>query len=158
MREERVFVFKKDGVIETLSQEEFQKRVKTFTPSNLSVSAVERYRLFSLRVKLEGKRYSVQVQLRDEEKRIILSGEKSGAATFNNLLKLLGGATVEAILPGCTVSVDEVKRLTISGREIVLVHLTILQEESEDKRLGFAEEKNNVSEAVVQAVIFALKN
>jgi len=91
MREERVFVFKKDGVIETLSQEEFQKRVKTFTPSNLSVSAVERYRLFSLRVKLEGKRYSVQVQLRDEEKRIILSGEKSGAATFNNLLKLLGG-------------------------------------------------------------------
>ena len=65
---------------------------------------------------------------------------------------------MEAILPGCTVSVDEVKRLTISGREIVLVHLTILQEESEDKRLGFAEEKNNVSEAVVQAVIFALKN
>lgn len=158
MRNEKVPVFKKDGVVEYFSHEDLRKRVKIFTPSPLPVSEVGRYRLLSLKVALEGKRYSVQVQLRDEEKGLILSGEKSGAATFTSLLKLLGEATVEAILPGCTVSVDEVKRLTISGREIVLVHLTILQEESEDKRLGFAEEKNNVSEAVVQAVIFALKN
>lgn len=157
MRSEKVLVFRKDGVVECFSHEDLRKRVKTFSPSRLPTVEAERYRLFSLKVTLEGKKYSVQVQLKDEEKGLILSGEKSGAATFTSLLKLLGEATVEAILPGCTVSVDEVKRLTISGREIVLVHLTILREESEDRRLGFAEVGNNISEAVVQAVIFALK-
>lgn len=156
--DERILVFKKDGAIELLSHEDFRRRVKVFTPSHLSATRVERYRLFSLRVSLEGKRYSVQVQLKDEEKGLILSGEKKGAATFNNLLKLLGEAAAQAILPDHMVSVDEVKRLTISGREIVLVHLTILDRESEDRRLGFAEVGNSISEAVVRAVIFALKN
>ncbi|ACM24093.1 MAG TPA: hypothetical protein DDW39_05020 [Thermotoga neapolitana] len=122
------------------------------------VSPSQSYEISSIEVKSLDRKKQVRVTINnlfeDEE----LVGESVGAGTSTNLPRLVGEAVIEAFNIDSPVSVDDVQRVFLAGKEFVLVHLTVQDDEKERAEVGVAPLEGDFLKAVAKATLRVVKD
>ncbi|AAD35752.1 hypothetical protein THMA_0685 [Thermotoga maritima MSB8] len=153
---DRIPVIKRSGEVLYIDR----KSIKSYVDRFLSSQSDEQYFYVSdLKISSSGKRYRVEIVLKDPHGKIF-SGESEGPRTSRNLLKLIGEAATEAFNRAFhkydEVSVDDIKEVALAGRRFVFAHLTFLKNGKESWRIGAAPLEKDLLQSVVFAVIDAL--
>ncbi|PLV56789.1 hypothetical protein [Thermotoga sp. SG1] len=121
-------------------------------------SPSQSYEISSIEVKSLDRKKQVRVTINnlfeDEE----LVGESVGAGTSTNLPRLVGEAVIEAFNVDSPVSVDDVQRVFLAGKEFVLVHLTVQDDEKERTEVGVAPLEGDFLKAVAKATLRVVKD
>jgi len=118
----------------------------------------EVYEITSLEVKNLERKKQVKVTITNTAEDTTMTGEVVGAGTSTNLPKLVGEAVVEAFNPDASVSIDDVQRVYLAGKEYVLVHITISEDGRERVEVGVAPIEGDFLKAVALATLKVVKN
>ncbi len=118
----------------------------------------EVYEITSLEVKNLERKKQVKVTIANTAEDTTMAGEVVGAGTSTNLPKLVGEAVVEAFNPDVSVSIDDVQRVYLAGKEYVLVHITISEDGRERVEVGVAPIEGDFLKAVAFATLKVVKN
>ena len=115
----------------------------------------KKYEIFDVSLKEYGNMVRVSVRvlsLNGEEK----TGEYEGPNTSVNLPKVAGMAVVKSLDLNPAISVDDVQKLTMAGKEFVVCHLTFSEKSNETRILGTAPLENDFLKSVCYATLDAL--
>ncbi|AGL49594.1 hypothetical protein THMA_0684 [Thermotoga maritima MSB8] len=116
------------------------------------------YEITSIEVKNLDRKKQVKVTIHNPLEDEDMVGESAGPGTSTNLPRLVGEAVIEAFNPDCPVSVDDVQKVFLAGREFVLVHLTIQDEDRERTEVGVAPLEGDFLKSVATATLKVVKD
>ncbi|PLV59370.1 hypothetical protein [Thermotoga sp. KOL6] len=116
------------------------------------------YEITSIEVKDHGKKKQVRVTINNPFEEEELTGESVGPGTSTNLPRIVGEAVIEAFDLDSPVSVDDVQKAFLAGKEFVLVHLTVQDNEKERAEVGVAPLEGDFLKAVAKATLRVIRD
>lgn len=117
-----------------------------------------RLKLKTIEYTMSDKKSEVKVILEKDDESY--EGSASGASTSNNILRMLGKATLNAVEEFCetedTFIIDDVRSTAIAGKEVMLVAVTGVLGDNEYTLSGSAMVDKDRKESVVKATLNAV--
>lgn len=148
----KIPVIKRNGEVVYIDQNSIKNFLGIFSTSQ---KVEKSFYLDSFKIESRGKKYRVEIVLKSSggEK---ISGRSEGAGTEKNLPKLVGEAVVDAFNIEEDISIDDIRTVSLAGKEFVFVHVTFFRDGKERWKIGISLLEKDFLSSVISSVIDAL--